>query len=288
MHNADSAFSLIGNVDKKANNTLGIDLLGKWDSCLVLAQQRLSNTKLIKWLKENTGLNPFKLFSFNTSIGDTLDIKFQEFKVTSVYARYSPEYSSFILLMREQNENSVENDLVIDPHILPNGQNAVLWVSNKLMEKTGGKQLVAQAEVELTFRPRPMNADIPGYAIYNLHIEGLPDDQLAFIETMIKNEMQKLNGNEYKLTSYKLSDNRLGNYLPTLVDFSFVLNESNPDKSPFLLCCAMDEEGPKVENRLVFMHEILPDDLPVRGATALWIAQGLSLTHSSSANWTPQ
>ena len=107
------------------------------------------------------------------------------------------------------------------------------------------------------------------YAVYNVRIDGMEKDQIALIETILKKEMQGLNGHEYKVTSFAIDHNNIDQYIPRLVDFSFVLNESHPDSSPFLLCCAMDDKGPQVENRLVFKLDILPAGLPA----AFWIGK---------------
>ena len=104
-------------------------------------------------------------------------------------------------------------------------------------------------------------------AAYNVNIDGLPKDQVAIIESLLKKEMQALSGREYLLTSYTLDDRGLGDFIPRLVDFSFVLNEEDPDASPFVLACATNETGPIVENRLVFTSDVLPEGLPA----ALWI-----------------
>ena len=104
-------------------------------------------------------------------------------------------------------------------------------------------------------------------AAYNVNIDGLPKDQVAVIESLLKKEMQALSGREYLLTSYTLEDRGVGDFIPRLVDFSFVLNKEDPDASPFVLACATNETGPIVENRLLFASDVLPEGLPA----ALWL-----------------
>lgn len=116
---------------------------------------------LDSWLKSGTQISPIRLFSFNTEAGQAAGAQLRSFRVTTAFSRFSHLYSSFLLLMRESSGNTEENELSIDPHILPQGQTAVLWVSHDLLEKTGGASLVQAAELELAFRPRAMQVDIP-------------------------------------------------------------------------------------------------------------------------------
>jgi hypothetical protein len=118
-------------------------------------------TILNRWIAGRIASNPFLLFTFTADTGHGAGARFTEFEVTTAYAKYSPEYSSFLLLMRESGGEAEENELVIDPHVLPQGQTAVLWVGHGLLEKAGGASLVRAAELELGFRPRPMGVDIP-------------------------------------------------------------------------------------------------------------------------------
>lgn len=128
---------------------------------LTIDEEAVIMAILKQWVADRVQANPFQLFSFNANTGQGAGAQFAEFKVTSAYAKYSPEYSSFLLLMRESQGGDVENNLVIEPHILPQAQTAVLWVTHDLLEKTGGAALVQEAEQELTFRPRPMKVNIP-------------------------------------------------------------------------------------------------------------------------------
>jgi hypothetical protein len=114
-----------------------------------------------EWVKSRIQTNPFRLFTFNANTGQAAGAQFNRFRVTTAFAKYSRLYSSFLLLMREAQGDVVENELSIDPHILPQGQTAVLWIAQDMLEKTGGAGLVAAAESELTFRPRAMEVDIP-------------------------------------------------------------------------------------------------------------------------------
>lgn len=105
-------------------------------------------------------------------------------------------------------------------------------------------------------------------AAYNVNIDGMPRDQVAILENMLKEELQNYKGHEYKVGSYILAS-EIDPFIPRLVDFSFILNSEDPNNSAFLLCCAFDDKGPQVENRLVFESKILPNNLPA----ALWVGK---------------
>lgn len=107
-------------------------------------------------------------------------------------------------------------------------------------------------------------------AAFNLAISGVPkevltQDDVAFLETILKKEMQGYTGREYKVCGFIL-DAEADAFIPKLIDFSFIFNNQNQAGSTFLLCCAFDEKGPQVENRITFESKILPNNLPA----AVW------------------
>ena len=113
------------------------------------------------WIRDSGDDGTFELFRFNSSIGAASGASFGDFAVTTAFARFAPQHPSFLVLMREATGEPTAADLVFDPHILPNGQTAVLWVREDLIRKTGGDILVSAAERDLTFRPRAMNIELP-------------------------------------------------------------------------------------------------------------------------------
>ncbi len=113
------------------------------------------------WIRDSGDDSTFELFRFNSSIGAASGASFGDFAVTTAFARFAPQHPSFLVLMREATGEPTAADLVFDPHILPNGQTAVLWVREDLIRKTGGDILVSAAKRDLTFRPRAMNVELP-------------------------------------------------------------------------------------------------------------------------------
>ena len=104
-------------------------------------------------------------------------------------------------------------------------------------------------------------------AVYNVVLDSSSmNTNVQFLETVLKQKFQQLNHNAYKVTEFTLKKDNLKNFIPKLVDFSFVLNTEKPSRSPFLLCCSLDDQGPKVENRLTFTSDIITDNNP----TCFW------------------
>lgn len=124
-------------------------------------EKALIQTCLRNWVHEHVASNPFSLFSFASDLGHGTAPALPVFAVSSTYASHSPEYSSLLLLMRDSPPPVADVDLTFDPHILPNGETAVLWIAPELLHRTGGRDLVDAAERDLVLRPRGMNVDVP-------------------------------------------------------------------------------------------------------------------------------
>lgn len=124
-------------------------------------EKALIQTCLRNWIRRHVASNPFALFSFASDLGHGAAPALPVFAVSSAYAKYSPEYSSLLVLFGDSRPPGQFDDLTIDPHVLPNGQTAVLWISPELLHRSGGQALVDAAESELALRPRGMNVDVP-------------------------------------------------------------------------------------------------------------------------------
>lgn len=105
-------------------------------------------------------------------------------------------------------------------------------------------------------------------AAYKVKVDGMTNNLIAILETILRDEMQSYTGREYKVCSFILAE-EVDAFIPKIVDFSFIFNNQNQAGSIFLLCCAFDKNGPQVENRLTFESKILPNNLPA----ALWVGK---------------
>lgn len=104
-------------------------------------------------------------------------------------------------------------------------------------------------------------------AVYNVNIKDEHGhDPSPLIANMLKKRLQTFTGHEYQIGVFD-APSEADPFVPRLLDFSFVLNEQDPARNAFVICGALDANGPSVENRLVFDAKILPTQVPA----ALWI-----------------
>ncbi len=149
------------------------------------AIEALVETLLNQWLTRVKDQPVFELFRFNPVIAQSEKHRFEEIKITTCYASHSPEFSSVILLMRERApERRLENELVIDPHILPNGQTCSLWITDDFMNQINGPGSVEKIKQLLKLNPGAMKAEIAethkiipelaSHLAQNIFLEGKP------------------------------------------------------------------------------------------------------------------
>lgn len=115
---------------------------------------------LAAWADAHAAERPFRLFAFDIGLGEGAAAVFDEFQVLSADAPGSPLPASLMVLMRDRRGRAPAARAAVDPHVLPQGQTAVLWLSRALLDADDAN-LADLAERELTLRPRPMAADIP-------------------------------------------------------------------------------------------------------------------------------
>jgi hypothetical protein len=105
-------------------------------------------------------------------------------------------------------------------------------------------------------------------AVYDFKVDGLQGDEVAIIESLMRKQLQTLNGNSYLITVFEVGDD-IFKWMPKLVRFTFNYNQEDPNLSPFIVCSSISGEEPEVENSLVFDSKILPEGLPA----CVWLSQ---------------
>lgn len=116
---------------------------------------------LRQWADGHVHTHPFLLFGFDAGLGGHERFRFDRFHITTTHAEASPVPPAFVLLLGESTEPGLDRPWVIDPHILPQGQSAVLWLSRRTLAHRDGSNVADAALLALKLRPRAMLAEIP-------------------------------------------------------------------------------------------------------------------------------
>jgi hypothetical protein len=114
---------------------------------------------LARWLAALPAERDFRLFSFD--VPRNAPMMLDRFKVTTAYPEASSVAASFLLLMGNQSAHGSEEQPVFDPHVLPQGETAVLWVDRKTLDRTAGTGAAEDAERHLSQLQRSMKTDVP-------------------------------------------------------------------------------------------------------------------------------
>lgn len=89
---------------------------------------------LRRWADLHAQDQSLSLFAFDTLPARDVGAPFERFKVTSSFARTSSVSSSLLLLLGTAQSQGVASPL-IDPHVLPQGETAVLWVDRAVLSR---------------------------------------------------------------------------------------------------------------------------------------------------------
>ncbi len=226
--------------------------LNKWDYVFAITQEQI-----------NYGLRDlYKAEKLPTNFSASTTLFFQECNVRGTFGMPVVEAIEYGLKLCKITLPLIDAELTIGEHKIPIPSGASVSVKTSLTSieldvKTEDGQMRG---VYVDFKDEN--------AIYDFKVNGLKDDQVAVIESIVRKKLTSLNGNTYLITAFKLTDEAF-KYVPKLVRFTFNYNSDSPELSPFIVCSSVSDKEPDVENPLVFDSKILPDGLPA----CVWLSQ---------------
>lgn len=114
---------------------------------------------LARWLAGWPSAQQLRLFSFD--VPRNAPIVLDRFKVTTAFPEASSVDASILLLLGNATAHGAEAQPVLDPHLLPQGETAVLWVDRAALAGTTGGAVAEEAERHLSQLQRSMKTDVP-------------------------------------------------------------------------------------------------------------------------------
>ncbi len=114
---------------------------------------------LARWLAALPPDHAFRLFAFE--VPRQAPVVLDRFKVTTACPEASSVDASLLLLMGSATAHGTEPQPVFDPHVLPQGETAVLWVDAATLERSAGAAAVAASRQQLSQLQRSLKIEVP-------------------------------------------------------------------------------------------------------------------------------